>query len=161
VFDSGTGWIGLMSQDGKLVRSTMPRHSYKEALGALYAGLGDVCVEDRSAFGNLPERLAQYFGGHRVDFDNVSIDVSAQPPFVASAQIAARSIHYGEVTTYKNLARIAGNAKAARAAGSAMARNQLPIIVPCHRIIASNGVGGFAFGTELKLQLLRLEGIDI
>ncbi len=76
-------------------------------------------------------------------------------------QRAARKIPYGEVTTYRDLARMAGNARAARAAGSAMARNHLPIIVPCHRVVASNGLGGFALGMEWKRQLLRLEGIDV
>jgi len=161
VLDSGHGWIALVGRNGKLVRSTLPKPSREEAMAALDAGLGEGCVEDRSAFGDLPERLARYFAGERVDFDDIEIDVSAQPPFLAAVQVAARSIPYGNVTTYRDLARTAGNAKAARAAGSAMARNQLPIIVPCHRVLASNGLGGFALGMEWKRQLLRLEGMDV
>jgi methylated-DNA-[protein]-cysteine S-methyltransferase len=161
VFDSGHGWIGLAMRDGRLVRSTLPKPSREEAVDALDAGLDDGCVEDRSAFGDLPDKLRRYFAGERVYFDDVEIDVSAQPPFLAAVQRAARKIPYGDVATYRDLARMAGNAKAARAAGSAMARNELPIIVPCHRVVASNGLGGFALGMEWKRQLLRLEGMDL
>jgi methylated-DNA-[protein]-cysteine S-methyltransferase len=161
VFDSGHGWIALAARDGKLTASTLPKQSREQALAALDAGLGDGCVEDRSAFGDLPDKLRRYFAGEHVDFDDVEIDLTAQPPFLAAVQRAARRVPYGEVTTYRDLARTAGNARAARAAGSAMARNQLPIIVPCHRVLASNGLGGFALGMEWKRQLLRLEGMDV
>lgn len=161
VFDTERGWIGLAARDGRLVRSTLPKPSREEAVAALDAGLGAGCVEDRSVFGDLPDKLRRYFAGQRVDFDDVEIDVTAQPPFLAAVQRAARKIAYGEVTTYRDLARMAGNAKAARAAGSAMARNELPIIVPCHRVVASNGLGGFALGMEWKRQLLQIEGVDL
>lgn len=64
----------------------------------------------------------------------------------------------GKTITYRELAKLAGNEKAARAAGSICARNPIPFIIPCHRILASNGgLGGYAFGTGLKRELLRLE----
>ena len=159
IFDTGNGWIALVERDGKLVRSILPAQTREQALAR--AGLGAGCVEDHSAFGDLPDRLSRYFAGDRVDFSDVEIDVSEQPPFLAAAQLAARTIPYGEVVTYRDLARMAGNARAARAAGSAMARNEMPIIVPCHRVIASNGLGGFGPGLEWKRKLLRIEGVDV
>lgn len=161
VFETGQGWIALASRGGRLVASTLPKQSCDEALAALDAGLADGGVEDRHAFGDLPDRLRRYFEGERVDFDDVEIDLSAQPPFIAAVQRAAQRIPYGAITTYRDLARAAGNSAAVRAAGSAMARNRLPIIVPCHRVVASNGLGGFGQGMDWKRRLLRLEGIDV
>lgn len=158
VFDTAHGWIALVGRDGKLIRSALPKKTRKEAMEA---GLDESCVEDRNAFGGLPSRLERYFAGERVDFSDVEIDVSDQPPFIAAVQLAARNIPYGTLVTYSDLARMAGNEKAARAAGSAMARNMVPIIVPCHRVVASGGIGGFASGLEWKRKLLRLEGVDI
>ena len=161
VFDCGCGWIGLAAREGRLIRSTLPMQSRSQALVAAQAGLGAGCVEDRSAFGDLPGRLARYFAGERMDFSDVNIDVDSQPPFIARAQRAARSIPYGKVVTYSELAKMAGSVNAARAAGTAMARNEMPIIVPCHRVVASNGIGGFSSGLEWKRKLLRLEGVDV
>ena len=158
VFDTAHGWIALVGRDGKLIRSTLPKKTRQEAMEA---GLGEDCVEDRNAFGDLPSRLERYFAGERVNFTDVEIDVSDQPPFIAAVQLAALNIPYGTLVTYRDLARMAGSEEAARAAGSAMARNMVPIIVPCHRVVAAGNIGGFALGLEWKRKLLRLEGVDI
>lgn len=160
-FNTNNGYIALLGNDGKLLRSTLPKTTSEEAISELDAGLGEDCVEDRNAFGDLPDRLIAYYAGKQVDFSDIEIDVSAQPPFLATVQLAAQKIPYGTLVTYRELARMAGNDRAARAAGSAMARNLVPIIVPCHRVIASGGIGGFALGLEWKRTLLRLEGVDI
>lgn len=161
VFNTNNGWIALLGVNGKLLRSTLPKKTREEALNEIQAGLNEDCVEDRNAFGDLPGKLMAYFNGEQVDFSDIKIDVSAQPPFIATVQLAAQKIPYGTLLTYRDLARMAGNDRAARAAGSAMARNLVPIIVPCHRVIASGGIGGFALGLEWKKTLLRLEGVDI
>lgn len=161
VFDTSNGWIALLGRDGKLLRSTLPQKTRAEALAATQAGLGADSVEDRNAFGDLPSRLIAYFAGEPVDFSDVEVDVSAQGPFIGAVQLAAKKIPYGELVTYRDLARMAGNDRAARAAGTAMAKNQTPIIVPCHRVVASGGIGGFALGLEWKRSLLRIEGVDI
>lgn len=70
---------------------------------------------------------------------------------------ALRTVPYGTVLTYGDLARLAGKPRAARAVGTAMNRNQLPLIVPCHRVVASNGLGGFGCGIAWKKRLLDLE----
>ena len=161
VFDTGDGWIALLGRDGRLVRSTLPKQTREDALSSLEAGLDADCVEDRNAFGDLPSKLERYLVGERVDFSDVEIEVSDQPPFIAAVQLAARNIPYGTLVTYSGLARMAGRERAARAAGAAMARNMVPIIVPCHRVVASGGIGGFALGLEWKRTLLRLEGVNI
>lgn len=159
-FETKNGWIALVGVDGKLRRSTLPRKTRTEALEAVDAGLLEDAVEDRNAFGDLPGKLTRYFAGEQVDFTDVEIDVSAQGPFHGMVQRAAQKIPYGHLVTYRDLARMAGNERAARAAGTAMARNDVPIIVPCHRVVASGGIGGFGPGLEWKRALLRLEGVD-
>lgn len=156
------GFIALTAEDGKLTQSTLPRPTREQAIASLKAGLAPSYVEDEAAFGDLPNRLKRYFEGERVDFSDIEIDLSAFGPFHAAVMQACREIPYGELATYKDLAISAGSAAACRAAGSAMARNSMPIIVPCHRVVASGGkIGGFSSGLEWKRELLRLEGADI
>jgi len=160
-FETKKGWIALVGRGGKLQRSTLPKKTREEALATVEAGVGEGSVEDRNAFGEVPDKLIRYFDGEQVDFSDVEIDVSCQGPFHADVQRAAQRIPYGHLVTYRDLARTAGRERAARAAGTAMAKNLVPIIVPCHRVVASGSIGGFALGLEWKRTLLRLEGVDI
>jgi len=158
-FQTKAGWIALVGCDGKLVRSTLPKITLEAAIADVQAGLDGDSVEDRNALGNLPSRLERYFAGERVDFSDVEIDLDSQGPFHATVQRACQKIPYGTLMTYRDLAAASGNSRAARAAGTAMAKNLVPIIVPCHRVVSSSGIGGFALGLEWKRTLLQLEGI--
>ncbi len=160
-FETKAGWIALVGRDGKLIRSTLPKSTREGALADVEAGLDADCVEDGSAFGDLPSRLIAYFAGQKVDFSDVDVDLGSPGRFIEAVQKACQNVSYGSLITYKGLAAAAGNARAARAAGTAMARNPVPIIVPCHRVVASGGIGGFALGLEWKRTLLRLEGVTI
>lgn len=106
----------------------------------------------RAAFAQIEEYLA----GRRRDFDiPLKLDGTV---FQMSVWKALRAIPYGATATYAEIARAAGNAKAARAAGGALHRNPLAIVVPCHRVIGSNGsLTGFAGGLAIKKYLLNLE----
>ncbi|NLN78272.1 MAG: methylated-DNA--[protein]-cysteine S-methyltransferase [Armatimonadetes bacterium] len=161
-FNTKSGWIALAGHDGKLAYSTLPQKTREEALKLIESGLNENSVEDIGRFGDLPDKLERYFDGEKVDFSNVEIDLGPQGPFIEEVQREAQKIPYGTLVTYGELARMAGRAKAARAAGSAMARNPVPIIVPCHRVVAAGGaIGGFGPGLEWKRVLLRIEGVDI
>lgn len=74
---------------------------------------------------------------------------------------ALREVPAGQVVTYGELARRAGYPRAARAVGSAMHANPLPILIPCHRVVASNGIGGYGGGLALKRALLAAEGVEV
>jgi O-6-methylguanine DNA methyltransferase len=115
---------------------------------------------NKSAQGLLLE-LHEYFEGKRKSF-TYSADLSRFTAFRKNALLAASQIPYGETRTYGWLAKQAGSPQAARAAGQAMATNPVPLIIPCHRVIASSGkLGGFAGGLhalDLKKRLLDLEG---
>lgn len=162
IVDTKLGYIAIAGCDGKLTNCTLPKVSQNEAIEAMDAGLDDGFVEDISAFGSLPDKLIRYCKGERVDFSDVIIDTSHLGPFQAAAQLAAQRIEYGTLMTYRDLAKMAGSDRAARAAGSAMAKNKMLIVIPCHRVVASGGkIGGFACGLEWKRMMLRLEGVDI
>lgn len=81
--------------------------------------------------------------------------------FQVAVWAALRSVPYGQAVTYGELATMAGKPQAARAVGSAMNRNQLPLIIPCHRVVASDGIGGFGCGLGWKKQLLAVEHVLI
>jgi len=109
------------------------------------------------AFAVEKEQLAEYFAGRRSDFD---LSLAPQGTLFQSAVWAALAdIPYGQTRTYAELAQYIGRPRAARPVGSAIGRNPLAIIVPCHRVIGSNGaLVGFAGGIDNKRALLCLEG---
>lgn len=108
---------------------------------------------------DLVSRLVRHLGGMPQDFSDIPVDTTGWPPFFTRARRAARDIAPGTVVTYGGLAARAGRPRAARAAGRAMATNPVPLIVPCHRIVASGGLGGFSGGgPSVKRRLLALEG---
>lgn len=103
-------------------------------------------------------QLAEYFGGWRQSFD---LPLKPQgTAFQQTVWAALRQIPFGQTITYKELAERIGNGKAVRAVGLANGRNPLPILIPCHRVIGSDGsLTGFGGGIEWKRQLLEVEGI--
>ncbi|WP_222563917.1 methylated-DNA--[protein]-cysteine S-methyltransferase [Novilysobacter antarcticus] len=102
-------------------------------------------------------QLEEYFAGHRTCFD---LPLSTQgTPFQRDIWSALAEIRYGETVSYGELASRAGHAGAVRAAGAAVGRNPLPIVVPCHRVLGADGsMTGFSGGLPIKRQLLGLEG---
>jgi O-6-methylguanine DNA methyltransferase len=101
--------------------------------------------------------LDEYFAGRRREF-NVPLDLRGTP-FQLACWNALLRIPYGEVRTYAEQAMVVGNPRAFRAVGAANGANPIPIIVPCHRVLATGGrLGGYGGGLELKERLLRLEG---
>jgi O-6-methylguanine DNA methyltransferase len=101
--------------------------------------------------------LAEYLDGTRTFF-SVPVDLSAVQPFQRDVLEATRRIPFGEVCTYAWLAREIGHPRAVRAVGTALGRNPVPLIVPCHRVLRSDGgLGGYLLGTAVKGQLLALE----
>jgi methylated-DNA-[protein]-cysteine S-methyltransferase len=108
----------------------------------------------------LRERLLAYFRGERVEFGDVELDLEGATPFQRAVVDALRGVPYGETVTYGELAALAGHPRAHRAAGTVCAGNRFPIFVPCHRVVAADGVGGYGpSGIEYKRRLLALEGV--
>ncbi len=107
----------------------------------------------------VKRELDQYFGGRRRAFD-LPVDLRGITPFTERVLTELARVPFGETTTYAELAASAGNPRAARAVGMTMNRNRIPIVLPCHRVIGANGsLVGYAGGLDVKVSLLRLEGV--
>ncbi len=107
----------------------------------------------------LGERLSAYFAGENMVFDDVELDLEGWTPFQRASVEALRAVPRGEVVTYGELAALAGHPGAQRAAGSFCAHNRFPIVVPCHRVVAADGLGRYgSLGVGYKRRLLELEG---
>ncbi len=107
----------------------------------------------------LARRLAAYFAGERESFVDVELDLDWCTPFQRAVADTLREIPYGDVVTYGELAALAGYPNAQRATGTFCAQNRFAVVVPCHRVVAVNGIGAYgALGVEYKRRLLELEG---
>lgn len=109
-------------------------------------------------------QLDEYFAGARRTFD-VPVDLSEERGFRRDVlETLLRDVPYGETVTYGELAEMAGGPRAARAVGTTMAGCPVPIVIPCHRVVAAGGIGGYgggAAGVDLKRALLALEGVHL
>lgn len=107
----------------------------------------------------LADRLRAFFGGEASDFADVELELDGLSDFHRALVAALRAVPRGEVVTYGELAALAGRPGAARAAGTFCARNRFAVFVPCHRVVAADGIGGYgSLGAEYKRRLLALEG---
>jgi methylated-DNA-[protein]-cysteine S-methyltransferase len=105
------------------------------------------------------KQLTQYFAADRKKFD-IPLDLRGTP-FQVKAWKTLTRIPFGKTISYGEQAKAMRNGKAFRAVGSANGKNPIPIVVPCHRVIASNGgLGGYSLGLKMKRQLMKLEGIS-
>ena len=109
----------------------------------------------------LAKQLIDYLDGRRTTFD-VDLDLSHVTPFRREVLMQCAAIPRGQVSTYAELARRAGRPNAYRAVGHTMATNPIPIVIPCHRVLGSDGgLHGFGGGLDMKRRLLALEGAAI
>ncbi|PWB50362.1 MAG: methylated-DNA--[protein]-cysteine S-methyltransferase [Candidatus Methanoperedenaceae archaeon] len=99
--------------------------------------------------------LENYFNGRQTDFSS-DVDLSHLSPFEQKVLTQTRKIKYGKTITYSELAEKIGS-RAYRAVGNALGRNPVPIIIPCHRVVAKKGIGGYSEGIDIKTRLLELE----
>lgn len=155
-FSTSAGWVGILGSASGLMRTTLPQHSASEAQEILGVSPQEMASQSHR-FQNLIERLRIYFSGREVEFSDC-VDLSGATAFQRQVWETTRLIPYGQTRAYGWVAEQIGKPKAARAVGQALGRNPLPVIIPCHRVIAGNGsLGGFSGGLEIKKQLLRLE----
>lgn len=159
LFDTSLGWMGVVGSLPGLKMVILPQVSKEAALLQVMAY--GCSAEDQSPamFGDLPHRLRRYLEGEPVDFPD-KLDLLEATRFQKDVWKLARAIPYGETRSYGWIARRLGLPKASRAVGQALGRNPVPIIVPCHRVIRTDGsLGGFGGGVEIKELLLRLERV--
>jgi len=151
------GWVCLAAGEEGLAACTLPRPTTAAALNQVDHRLAAPAEGDHL----LPQaarELRRYFAGEATPLD-FALDLSGLPEFTRRVLVAVAEIPYGETRSYGWIARRAGRPGAARAVGQAMARNPLAPIVPCHRVIGSDGgLVGFGGGLDCKRFLLNMEG---
>jgi len=144
IINSPIGPLTLTDRDGALVRLSFGAHGPCDPPTPLL----------RRATGQLNE----YFAGTRREFD-LEVDLGPAREFGRAVLEQLALVPYGELTTYGTLAERAGRPRAARAVGTIMNRNPVPIVLPCHRVVGSSGsLVGYAGGLDRKRTLLELEG---
>jgi methylated-DNA-[protein]-cysteine S-methyltransferase len=156
IFNTAAGWIGLLGSAAGPKRITLPQSSRKQAISALGTNVHKA-VPSQIYFKDLINRLQEYFTGQRVDFSD-KLDLSQGTAFQRSVWKATRQIPRGQTRSYSQIARQIGKPGAARAVGQALGKNPLPVFIPCHRVVKSDGsLGGFTGGLAMKRRLLSLE----
>ncbi len=140
-----------------LAMLTLPRPTRQAALDDLRARYPTAEMADEAILGDLPQRLRRYLAGERVDFPQ-ALDFTGGTPFQQQVWQALRRIPAGETRSYGWVAAAIGRPKAARAVGQAVGANPINIVVPCHRVVGSDGsLTGYGGGLPLKQRLLDLE----
>ena len=169
LFETPLGWMGLAWSDQGLTRVLTPQRDRQDCERRLrrFADGETKAVETVGLppfVAKAVDLLKRYAGGETIDFSPVKIDLEGIEPFRLDIYDAARKLKFGETVTYGQLAAAAGHPGEARDTGQALGSNPVPIVVPCHRILAAGGkIGGFSApgGSRTKEKLLALEGVQV
>jgi methylated-DNA-[protein]-cysteine S-methyltransferase len=157
VVDSPVGPLLLAATEQGLVRVAFGVEGHDRVLEALAARVGPRILRSPARTEEAARQLEEYFAGRRRSFD-VPLDRRLSTGFRRSVQEHLTRIGYGRTESYAEVALAAGSPRAVRAVGSACATNPLPVVVPCHRVLRSDGsLGGYIGGLEAKSALLALE----
>jgi O-6-methylguanine DNA methyltransferase len=156
IFSTEVGWIGALATPKGLRRLTL-KPSPQEALESLGPDTARASQEP-AALSDIRRRIEEYLRDEGNSLEDIPLDLEDAPPFFKAAWEACRKIPPGETRSYAWLAAEAGRPRAFRAAGQAMAQNRLALIIPCHRVIGSDGgLHGYGGGLDKKARLLELE----
>jgi O-6-methylguanine DNA methyltransferase len=162
IFETKWGFFGFLADEKGLLRTSLPSRTYQSAEKYLLVGMFGYANKDNELYPELQKRIKAYYKGVYVDFSSCNL-----PPihwnwsdFACKVLKVCKEIPIGKIITYSQLAKRAGFPKAARAAGSVLAKNPLPLVVPCHRVIRSNGkIGNFSApgGGKTKKKMIEYE----
>lgn len=156
------GWVGMAFSSYGLVGTTLPSPTPQEATAPLLRKWPGAQEGLHPQLLPLQEKLQRYFRGELVNFRSEILDVHQGTDFQVRVWDVVRSIPYGQVRSYGWVAARVGSPQAARAVGRVMATNPFPIVVPCHRVVGSNGqLVGFGGGLDMKRRLLELEAAQV
>ncbi len=164
VFRTKWGYFGLAGTQEALCRTFLPglqRQEVEQKLMESRRSTGDNFRWDKDFQRDLQERIMAYYEGDPVDFStDPAVSLNESSAFARRVLLACRRITFGRTTTYSDLARQVSSPRAARAVGSVMAGNPIPLIIPCHRVLRTDGgLGGFSApgGTAIKQRMLHHE----
>ena len=166
IFETASGFCGIAWNRVGITRFQLPSGTALATERAVLRRVADATP------GTPPPEVAEavaairrYFDGERIDFSGVQVDLGGQDELFRRIYAATRRVGWGETTTYGTLAKELGaGPEVARDVGQAMARNPVPLIIPCHRVLAAGGkVGGFSApgGSVAKAAMLQMEGVHV
>lgn len=159
LFPTACGWIGIIGSDNVVHHLKLGYADEKHLRRDLNSLMG--AAEESDWYPELREKLQAYAGGQRVSFTQIRCEFPPTTPFQQDVLDYVKRIPYGQVKSYGEVAAAVGNPGAARAVGTVMSHNRIPLIIPCHRVVASSGkIGNYSCprGNEMKKWLLDLEG---
>jgi methylated-DNA-[protein]-cysteine S-methyltransferase len=155
--DTPVGLLLLAATDQGLVRVAYAREGHASVLAVLAEKVSPRILHAPARLDEIAREIDEYFAGNRTGFD-VPLDFRLSVGFRRAVLARLPEIGYGKTASYAAIAALAGHPKAVRAVGTACATNPLPVVVPCHRVVRSDGsAGGYVGGPDAKLALLALE----
>lgn len=155
--DTPVGKLLLAATDQGLVRVAYASEGHDSVLTTLAQSISPRVLNAPARLDAAAREIDEYFTGGRVSFD-MPLDLRLSRGFRREVLAQLLGIGYGKTATYAWVAAAAGNPKAVRAAGSACATNPIPVVIPCHRVVRSDGtIGRYAGGSDIKKALLALE----
>jgi methylated-DNA-[protein]-cysteine S-methyltransferase len=165
-FETKNGFVGLAWSPQGVSSLRLPAPGEESAESAVLRRLPQARrAEPSQPIAQLIADIRRYFEGEQIDFSGVPVDLGTQEPFFSQVYAEVRKLGWGETTTYGAVAKtLGGEPQAARAVGQAMASNPVPLIVPCHRVLAAGGkIGGFSApgGSNAKTVMLEIEGVTV
>jgi len=160
IFETKWGYFGLCGTESALCRTCLPRPEPKKIESLLLKNSPDAKF-DRTFFKALQKQITAYFEGSFVNFSpDIPVDLDGFGGFSRKVLTTCRSIKFGRTISYFGLAKKVGRPAASRAVGNILAKNPLPLIIPCHRVLRTDGkMGGFSApgGISVKKRMLALE----
>lgn len=162
IFKTKWGFFGLLADSTGLLRTVLPMKNYKTVKKYLLVGMSGPARGDSRLYRELQRSIIDYYEGTYVNFKELPFSISSRrfSDFGFRVLKACSQVPIGEVVTYAQLAAKAGFPRAARAAGSVLARNPLPLLIGCHRVIRADGkIGNFSApgGSKTKKKMLEYE----
>lgn len=166
LFETAAGVAAIGWTEAGVTALRLPAPTVSETARSILRRLPDaVRAEPTIPIAAVIDAAIRYFAGERIEFFAVAVDPGDQPPFFARVYDHVRTLGWGETTTYGAVARaLDAGPEHARAVGQAMATNPVPLIIPCHRVLAAGGaIGGFSApgGSLSKAMMLKLEGVPL
>lgn len=156
VWNTPLGPVGLVKRGERLAQITLQADPDNYAF-VVERNFGSPGKRSRAPFDEIRRQIDEYLAGRRLVF-RLPLDIDQGTPFQQRVWKALMEIPYGQTMSYKDVAQAIGQPSATRAVGGANGMNPLPIVVPCHRVVAADGtLGGFSSGLAIKKKLLGLE----
>lgn len=163
VFPTAIGVVGIAWSDDGLVALQLPERDERATSGSLARRAASVPGVPPLWVRQIMREVEAHLGGELSNFSGVPVDLKGVPPFHQRVYEILRQVGPGRMASYSEIATACGDSGAARAVGQAMGKNPLPLIIPCHRVVAVNGTGGFSApgGISTKARLLAIEGVNL